>query len=312
MQDKARAYTDRKLEELEKELGRVYARAKTELEQTWREYMASFEEREKPFIRAILDAEHGGDEKTIKKAYVAHARFLRENTLQNNHYKRLVNDMSYKLANTDKAAYELVNNILPDIYAVNYNSLKIPAGYVFGLINPETVINLVMGELDLLKSVWWNRERLNAAILQGILQGESIPKIAKRLEGWVGGNNAAAVRAARTAVTYAENQGRLDSMKAAADECGLIYEKQWIATHDNRTRDSHRKLHGDIAALDERFANNLLCPCDPDGAPEERYNCRCTMNRVLTGIRRRDGTFVPWHGKQISDTEAASTWGKKP
>lgn len=301
MQDKARAYTDRKLDELERELERVYVRAKTELEQAWREYMASFEQREKPFIRAILDAEHGGDEKAIKQAYAAHARFLRENTLQNNHYKRLVNDMSYKLANTDKAAYELVNNILPDIYAVNYNSLKIPAGYVFGLINPKTVINLVMGELDLLKSVWWNRERLNAAILQGILQGESIPKIAKRLEGWVGGNNAAAVRAARTAVTYAENQGRLDSMKAAADECGLIYEKQWIATHDNRTRESHIKLDKTVATLYEPFDNGLMCPGDSNGAPEERYNCRCTMNRVLKGVRNAGGAYSPWTGRSLSD-----------
>lgn len=302
MQDKARAYTDRKLEELEKKLGQAYARAKTDLEAEWKRYMEKHGKWADELYDALKRARMSGNADAIAEATQKYQQELERITRANRRYKRLVNDMSQKLAHIDQEAYRLFNGELPQIYAANYNSLGMPTGYVLAQVSSHVVPNLLMGELDLLKSVWWNEERLNAAILQGILQGESIPHIAKRLKGWVDGNYKAAVRAARTAVNYAENQGRLDSMRAAAD-IGLVYEKQWVATHDNRTRESHRRLDKTTAPLEERFANKLLCPGDPDGAPEERYNCRCGMKRILKGIRRPDGTFVPWRGRQPSEND---------
>jgi hypothetical protein len=51
--------------------------------------------------------------------------------------------------------------------------------------------------------------------------------------------------------------------------------KVWKATNDNRTRDTHRDLHGQSVGLEERFANGLLYPGDPSGHVSEIVNCRC-------------------------------------
>ncbi len=290
--DKARVYTDRKLKELEDELSREYTRALDETRKKWDAYMERHKAKANALYEKLLAAERTGKRDAIAKAKEAYQKYLRQITLGDKKYRDMVARLSSDLAHVDQAAYRLVNNILPDIYAVNYNSLVegLPTGYVFGLVDAKTVTNLVMKELNLLKDERWNRQRLNSEILQGILQGESMPKIAKRLEQFVGGNEAAAIRNARTAVTYAENQGRMDSMKEAAD-MGLIYEKQWISTHDSRTRESHVELDGATATLYEPFDNGLMCPGDPTGDGAEVYNCRCTMNRILVGIRKADGSI---------------------
>lgn len=299
--DKAREYTDKELAKLEKELTRVYSRALKEVREKWTNFSSDIVWEEKPYLNRIREAERSGDRQEIEAAYAAHKRFLQEVTFHNEKFRQLEADISGYLANIDSTAYNLANGILPDIYVTNYNSIDIPLGYAFNIIDPTTVKNLIFNRYNLLKGEVWTKQRLSSEILQGILQGESIPKISDRLKDFVGGNEAAAIRAARTAVTYAENQGRLDSMKAALKECGLVYEKQWIATHDSRTRKSHAKLDGKMATLHEPFDNGLMCPGDPDGEPEELYNCRCTMNRVLKGIIRPDGTFAEWKGKTYND-----------
>lgn len=54
--------------------------------------------------------------------------------------------------------------------------------------------------------------------------------------------------------------------------------KQWDATLDGRTRDSHRRVDGEIRELDEKFSNGLMFPGDPSGGAAEVVNCRCTSN----------------------------------
>ena len=53
--------------------------------------------------------------------------------------------------------------------------------------------------------------------------------------------------------------------------------KQWIATHDHRTRESHQELDGEITRVADPFSNGLLFPGDHSGAPKEFINCRCTV-----------------------------------
>ena len=290
--DVAREYTDRKLKKLEKELGRVYSRALSQTKKDWGKFANSISEKSKPYLNEIERLKELGDRTQLEKAQKAYQAFLKQNTLQNKHYKRVVEKLSSDLADIDGAAYRLANNILPDIYAINYNSLldTMPRGYSFNLVDAKTVKNLATKDVNSLKAAKWNRKRINAQVLQGILQGESVDKMADRFMSLVDGNRAAAVRAARTAVTSAENGGRLDSMKDA-ERLGLIYKKEWVATHDDRTRESHAEIDGETVELDEPFSNGLDYPADPKGEPEEVYNCRCTMNRVLWGIEQADGSI---------------------
>lgn len=53
--------------------------------------------------------------------------------------------------------------------------------------------------------------------------------------------------------------------------------KIWVATKDKRTRDTHAAMNGEAVGLNDRFANGLLYPGDPDGEAAEVINCRCSL-----------------------------------
>ncbi len=142
--------------------------------------------------------------------------------------------------------------------------------------------------LDIPKDQRWNTKQLNSKLLAGILNGDSIPKIATSLQDVIGNNSAAATRNARTIITGAENAGRKDSYEDL-EEQGVIQKKVWIATPDDRTRESHLLMDGEEVDIDERFSNGLMYPADPSGDASEVYNCRCTMRTHIIGFRKADG-----------------------
>ena len=76
----------------------------------------------------------------------------------------------------------------------------------------------------------------------------------------------------------------MDAMIAFRDKYGVDVKKMWYATLDGRTRTQHREIHGEVRELEEKFSNGLLFPADPNGAPSEVYNCRCTMLEIIEGI----------------------------
>ena len=114
-------------------------------------------------------------------------------------------------------------------------------------------------------------------------KGKSIDDIARRLHKVTNMDRVAAYRAARTGVTCAENEARIDAMLDAQD-MGIAYDKIWFATLDDRTRVAHRVMHGERVPCDAYFSNDMYKPGDPAGAPEELYNCRCTLLWVPAGM----------------------------
>lgn len=291
--DMARVYTDRKLNELTKELERVYSRALDETQAKWNEYAASHEARANELYNKWQKYKQQGKTEQAADAKAKYQRYLRKTAFGNKKWKQTVEDISKNLAQIDKASYQLANNILPDVYAANYNAISsnaVPMGYAFHIVDARTVTNLATRDIQLLIDTRWNRRRLNAEILQGIIKGEPMSAIAKRLMPYVENNKVAAIRNARTAVTSAENKGRYDSMiDANAD--GIVVIKEWISTEDSRTRESHKEINGEVKLVDQAFTNGLMYPADPSGDGAEVYNCRCTMGEIIVGFRRKDGSI---------------------
>ena len=172
--------------------------------------------------------------------------------------------------------------------------------YSFSLIDENTVARLQKdGDIDLPakkinvpKDERWNTKQMSSKLLAGILNGDSIPRIATSLTDVIGNNSASAVRNARTMVTGAENRGRLDSYENL-EEQGVVQKKVWIATADDRTRESHIELDGEEVDVGEPFSNGLMYPADPNGDPAEVWNCRCSMRTHIVGFRKKDGTISP-------------------
>lgn len=85
---------------------------------------------------------------------------------------------------------------------------------------------------------------------------------------------------ARTETHGAANYGSQE----AAKTLGVPMKKEWLASYDDRTRDTHREANGQTAGMDDTFRvgdSDLQYPGDPAGAAEEVINCRCSLGYVV-------------------------------
>ena len=288
MADIAHTKTDQKLEEIEKRLSAIYSRAEKEIQQTAEEYFSKFAKQDEA-KRKLL--EQG---KITEEEYT---KWRKGKVMYGKRFAEMKEQCAEQLLHVNQTALAYINGELPEVYALNYNALESAVdgvgGYSFTLVDADTVRNLAVTDASLLpykkidpaKDIPWNMKKINAETLQGILQGESIDKIAKRMMNVQEMNKTQAIRSARTIVTGAENKGRQDSYaRATAD--GIILAKEWISTNDSRTRHSHAVLDGAIVDQDKKFENGLMFPGDPKGRPEETWNCRCTVAAVVKGFKK--------------------------
>ena len=295
MPSKARMQTDRELLKMERKLEQIYGETQAELIKDWDTYMLKHQKKLNDAYEVLQEAIKSGDKDAIEKAKEDYIRIGKNMMVNDKRYKGLVDETTAKLEHTNEVALSYVNNEMPKVYAINYNELgNVPmGGYSFSLTNENAVKKLAQSkdimlpykELDPSKDIPWNKKAINSQMMQGLLKGDSIPKLAKRMENVTDMDKNAAIRNARTMTTAAENVGKLDSYKKA-EEDGVILHKQWVAIHDQHTRASHAELDTEIANVDEEFSNGLMYPADPSGEPEEVYNCRCTMKMVYGGFRR--------------------------
>ena len=288
MADKAHRLTDEKLEEMEKRLSAIYSRAEKEIQKTADEYFARFSKQDEA-KRKLL--EHG---KITEEEYT---KWRKGKVMYGKRFTEMKEQCAKQLLNVNQTALAYVNGQLPEVYAINYNALESAVdgvgGYSFTLVDADTVRNLAVTDASLLpykeidpsKDIPWNMKKINAETLQGILQGESMDKIAKRIMNVQEMNKTQAIRSARTIVTGAENKGRQDSY-ARAEADGIILQKEWISTNDSRTRHSHAALDGAKVDQDKKFDNGLMYPGDPNGKPEEVWNCRCSVAAVVKGFEK--------------------------
>jgi len=118
-------------------------------------------------------------------------------------------------------------------------------------------------------------------------------------------------RIARTEAQAVQNGGALAAARARAQHFGDQLFKQWLATSDDRTRETHRLADGLIvpaAAPFEVGGALLQFPGDPVGPPGEVINCRCTLTFLDQG-EAMDNGYDPrsLSGPQLAALTAADT-----
>lgn len=188
-------------------------------------------------------------------------------------------------ANAQSAAY--INSRSPAVYARNYNDIgaslaKDLKGYSFKKITEKEAAEfsgIERQNVDEKKDRAWNEKSIRRAILTGsllLLVGGKL--FGRAFDNLVGKNRDSAHRQASDMMTGAENSGRLDSMYRAYDE-GFSVKKYWIATLDNRTRDTHIEYDSmDSVDLDYEYNYGLKIPKDKNcSIMEEVCNCRCRI-----------------------------------
>lgn len=131
-----------------------------------------------------------------------------------------------------------------------------------------TVAKKVVGVADVTK------KKIRGIIAPLEAAGASIEQIAKAIDGLyldqIIPNRSEVI--ARTEVIGASNAGS----SHAADQTGLKLNKEWLSTRDDRTRDTHVEIDGEIKPKEEKYSNDLMFPGDPNGEAEEVIQCRCT------------------------------------
>lgn len=290
---------DARLRRLERWLQELYKDAEKEMRGKWDKYMAKAAEREKTLLSRISEAKTD-EERT--KAREAHKKYVKNSTRWGGHYRKIVEDLSRQYHDANVRAARMVNGERAEFFAEGYNlsaekindvAIKKGVGISFELCDAKTVEWLAEHQNDLIlpgprepkdrEDMTWNIKAINSQVAQGIVQGESIPKIAARLRKVSDMNVRSSVRNARTMATACENAGRVENMKVA-EELGVKTRKRWMCTHDSRTRDSHLQIDGETVADDEWFSNGCRYPGDPVGPASEVYNCRCTLITVVDGF----------------------------
>jgi uncharacterized protein with gpF-like domain len=123
------------------------------------------------------------------------------------------------------------------------------------------------------------RERISG----GIAAGDGADKIARSIREVAALTIYRAATIARTETGAAANYGAIEEARQTSQEIGIVLVKEWVATNDDRTRQSHIDADGQTVELDEDFqvdGEGLDSPCDPSGSPENVINCRCAANYV--------------------------------
>lgn len=290
---------DKKLYALTKRLHMSYRQASVNLGEKLANYLDQFE-KEDAMKRALYDSGELSHEEFLK--------WRQKRIIETRYWRNMLEQLTNDIVNQDKIAASMIKNELPAIYAENHNygtyEAEVGSGVdtTYTMYDKDTVSRLLREKQDLLpypdpsldipKDKLWNRQHIQSAVLQGILTGESMKDIAQRFQDVVGIDERSAIRNARTAVTGAENAGRIDSY-LRAQAMGIKLKQVWMSGHDNRVRHSHAILDGEKQDPGEKFSNGCRYPGDPEGAPEEIYNCRCTLVAEVEGSDSYDPTARP-------------------
>lgn len=292
--DYAHKLTDKQLAELEQRIAKLYKEAADELSDTVKAYFEQFEKRDSA-MKEKLDAGEITEQQYKQWRLAQIGRGKRFEALRDKVAER------YTDANATAVAY--VNDATPGIYTLNRNYAAYKIEQVsdkadFTLWDEQTVKRLIVEQPDLMPyyppkralqrgiDLKYGKQQITASVTSSILQGKSIPKIANDLQQRMRDmSRASAIRTARTAVTAAQNAGRLDTYRAAQD-MGIKLKKRWLATLDNRTRHAHAMLDGQTVDVDKPFkvdGYELMYPGDTSAPGYLVYNCRCTQIAEVDG-----------------------------
>lgn len=310
--DYAHRMTDAELAKLEQRIAKLYKEAADELTDTVKAYFEQFEKRDAA-MKEKLDAGEIAEQQYKQWRLAQIGRGKRFEALRDKVAER------YTDANATAVAY--VNDATPGIYSLNRNYSAYKIEQVsdkadFTLWDEQTVKRLIVEQPDLMPyyppkralqrgiDLKYGKQQITASITSSILQGKSIPKIANDLQSRMQDmSRASAIRTARTAMTEAQNSGRLDSY-IAAKRMGIDIQKRWVATLDNRTRHAHAWADGQTVDVEKPFnvdGHKLMEPGDSSAPGYLIYNCRCTMVSVQPGIddeigerRARDPETGEW------------------
>lgn len=298
--DIAHRETEKVLADIEKRLKKEYSRAAKDMEEKADKYFEAFRRKDTNKRNQFMRHE------ITKEEY---DRWRYGQLAVGKRWEDMREKLADELTRVDVLARSIADGYMPEVYAINHNFATYQiekAGRIdtsYTLYDAQSVERLVRDNPQILPKVGrttkelidkgiikkWNMKNIQSTMIQGILQGESITKLAKRMAADVGAMNYKdCVRHARTMTTATQNAGRVDGFKRAKG-MGIDVEQEWVATLDMRTRHEHRQLDGQRQPVGKPFevdGYELQYPADPTAPYYLTMNCRCTLIGQIKGFER--------------------------
>ena len=285
--DAGTKYTDKKIKKVESQLENVYTEAYQDISKKLKDFTDKYAAKDAIYQEKVKNGEMSEED---------YKRWEKGQVFQGKQWQAKKDQIAETITHSNKIASKIVNGEARNVFAANANymayDLEHGAGinFGFGIYDGFTVAKLVKDDPKLLpewkinepKDYIWNQKNLNNALTQGIIQGEGIEKVANRVATSLSMKNKnMSFTFARTAMTGAQNAGRDQSLMDAKAK-GIKLIKQWMATLDNHTRDTHAAIDGETIKVGDKwhpmtFSNGCRYPGDPNGPAHEVYNCRCTL-----------------------------------
>jgi len=205
----------------------------------------------------------------------------------------------------DEILWNLSNNIQPTIYKyIEYELVEgyygswyslenqINANLSFKTLNQtyiETLLDKKINGKNFSKRLYEYRDKLakevTNALIQGAKSGKGYKDIAKQISELTEASYKRALRIARTEGGRVQSTVRQKSYQEAKAK-GIDIKKRWIATLDEKTRESHADLDGVTIEVDGKFVYDGYEADGPRlfGVASLDINCRCSTISIVNDM----------------------------
>lgn len=142
-------------------------------------------------------------------------------------------------------------------------------------------------------------------VTQGLVQGDTYGKMAKRLKDKLDIKAYEAVRIVRTEGHRVAELSSSDSAEHASKN-GIVMTKTWNSSEDERVRNRHKQLNGQTVPVDEDFKMGDMvgkAPGQMSGGGKANINCRCFVTYSVESINKPDAKEM--------ENMAFDTWKKE-
>ena len=232
----------------------------------------------------------GLDDNAIRAKQLAHNAMVERET-------NIIKNIAAEISKSGETAAKIIQGEMLNVYGLNLDWSRYDVDREAGVMLDWTMYDknqlkvLLDSEQSPFTKIAYNNlgkdsvvtSRLQNALTQAAMLGESQQQIMRRIRDVTGQSVSQARRVAQTERNRVQSQARFKGMEEASD-MGIEMEKQWISRMDARVRDDHASVTGEVVDHDDAFSNGLMFPGDPDGRAEQVVNCRCVLKPRVKNV----------------------------
>jgi len=161
----------------------------------------------------------------------------------------------------------------------------VESGAAFDMVDPAVVAHLEdfsAARVGMINKT--TRKALRATLGAGVANGMGADELRRAVQDQFSQfSKTRAMNIARTEVNRSANFGVFEGHR----QSGVVQQRGWLATLDDRTRDLHAGLNGQIRAIDKPFEIEGYKTMYPGGSGDAEFDvaCRCTTYAVVSTPR---------------------------